>query len=101
MTAWLNGYRHLTAGSRHPLATAGLVTLGLVPLTLLVEPWEMSRGYFRLNRGYRVGYNALMTPVLMGGPIVAFEALRRSPGIERPEAAWKGACDVPETVAAT
>lgn len=98
MTAWLAGYRWLTAGSRRPYAIYGAVTAGMAPLALTAGAWEMSRGYFQLGNGWKLGYNAAVTVPLMVAPLVMYEGLKwRLPlRVDRPEEVEAQACGMPK-----
>ncbi|MFN3430429.1 MAG: hypothetical protein ACK46X_10785 [Candidatus Sericytochromatia bacterium] len=97
MTAWLAGYRWLTAGSRRPYAIYGAVAAGFAPLSLTAGAWEMNRGYFQLGNGWKLGYNAAVAVPLMMAPLAMYEGLKwRLPlRTERPEAVESRACGMP------
>jgi hypothetical protein len=97
-TAWLAGYRWLTAGARHPYTIYGAVTAGMAPLAIAAGAWEMGRGYYRLGNGWKLGYNAAVTVPLMVVPLAIYEGLKwRLPlRTERPEEVKAQACGMPK-----
>lgn len=87
-TLWLAGYRSLTAGARHPYWIAGVISAGMAPGAIAGGQWELARGYYRLGHGWRLGYNAILTPLLLGMPVLLYEGLReRLPSPAAPAAA--------------
>lgn len=74
-TAWLAGYRALDQQARHPQRTFALATAAFVPIALAGGKWEMDRGYFGVGNGYKLGYNALLTPVMLAAPALIYEGL--------------------------
>ena len=95
-TLWLAGMRKLTQGAAHPWWITGLLNAAMAPAVLAVEPWEMKRGYFKMSRDFKVGYNAVATSVMMWAPSLMYEGLKRTNWrreVERPEAVWAEACE--------
>lgn len=75
-TFWIGGYHRLAQRTGHPWLTGVAMTLPVAPLVGAVEPWEMRRGYFAMGHGYRVAYNVAISPLVMGLPLAAFQALQ-------------------------
>jgi hypothetical protein len=74
-TAWLAGYRALDEQARHPQRTFVLATAAFVPLALVAGKWELERGYYGLGNGYKLGYNAALTPPMLWAPVLIYEGL--------------------------
>jgi hypothetical protein len=75
-TAWMAGYRALDLQARHPQRTFALATAAFVPVAMAGAKWEMERGYFGVGNGYKLGYNALLTPAMLASPVLIYEGLR-------------------------
>ena len=84
-TLMLNGYRALTAGSRHPYWIWGFVSAAYVPLATRVGEWERQRGYFKLGRGFSLRDYAPVGMGLMAAPVAFYEGFKRLPALSEPE----------------
>jgi hypothetical protein len=80
-TLWLGLYRWLRRHSRRPLLIYVVGVLVFIPVVLLVDPVQMSRGQFEMGGGYTVWIDALVGQVVMLSPVVFYELLRRLPGL--------------------
>ena len=81
-TLWLGLYRWLTRRTRRAFVIYVAVVLLFIPVVLLVDPIQMSRGQFEMGGGYTVWIDALVGQVVMLSPVVFYEFFRRRmPGV--------------------
>ena len=75
-TLWLGMYRWLARRTRWAFIIYAGVVLLFVPVVLLVDPIQMSRGQFEMGGGYTVWIDALVGQVVMLSPVVFYEFFR-------------------------
>ncbi len=85
-TLWLGFYRWLRRKVRRPLLTYAAAVLLFIPVVLLVDPIQMSRGEFNMGGGYTVWVDALLAQVVMLSPALFYEFFRRRLGRALPSA---------------
>lgn len=73
---WLGLYRWLIRHMRHAFVIYVVVVLLFIPVVLLVDPIQMSRGQFEMGGGYTVWMDAFVGQVVMLSPVVFYELLR-------------------------
>jgi hypothetical protein len=76
-TLWLGLYRWLAGHTRHAFVIYVGVVLIFIPVVLLVDPIQMSRGQFEMGGGYTVWMDALVGQLVMLSPVVFYEFFRR------------------------
>ena len=76
-TLWLGLYRWLDRKTRRPLLIYALVVLAFIPVVLVVDPIQMSRGQFSMGGGYTVWADALAGQVVMWSPVLFYKLLQR------------------------
>lgn len=79
-TLWLGGYRWLARRTRHAFLIYAVVVLAFIPVVFLVDPIQMGRGQFTMAAGYTIWIDALVGQVVMGSPVLFYEAIRRRMG---------------------
>jgi hypothetical protein len=81
-TLWLGLYRWLIRYTRHAFVIYVVVVLLFIPVVLVVDPIQMSRGQFEMGGGYTVWIDALVGQVVMLSPVAFYEFFhRRMPGV--------------------
>ncbi len=76
-TLWLGLYRWLAGRMRRAFFIYLAVVLLFIPVVLLVDPIQMSRGQFEMGAGYTVWIDALVGQLVMLSPVVFYETIRR------------------------
>jgi hypothetical protein len=76
-TLWLGLYRWLSRHTRRPFLIYAVGVLIFIPVVLLVDPIQMSRGQFQMGAGYTIWADALVGQLVMLSPVVFYEFLRR------------------------
>ena len=76
-TLWLGLYRWLIRHTQHAFIIYVAVVLLFIPVVLLVDPIQMSRGQFEMGGGYTVWMDALVGQIVMLSPVLFYEILRR------------------------
>jgi hypothetical protein len=75
-TLWLGLYRWIARQTRRAFLIYVGVVLLFIPIVLLVDPIQMSRGQFEMGGGYTVWIDALVGQVVMLSPVVFYEFFR-------------------------
>jgi hypothetical protein len=76
-TLWLGLYRWLVGHVRRAFTIYIVIVLLFIPVVLLVDPIQMSRGEFEMGGGYTVWIDALVGQVVMLSPVLFYEFFRR------------------------
>jgi hypothetical protein len=76
-TLWLGLYRWLIRHTQYAFIIYMVVVLLFIPVVLLVDPIQMSRGQFEMGGGYTIWIDALMGQLVMLSPVVFYEVIRR------------------------
>lgn len=76
-TLWLGLYRWLAQHTRHAFVMYIAVVLLFIPVVLLVDPIQMSRGQFEMGGGYTVWIDTFVGQLVMLSPVVFYEFFRR------------------------
>lgn len=75
-TLWLGTYRWLVQHTRRPFLIYAGAVLIFIPVVLVVDPIQISRGQFQMGGGYTVWIDALVGQVVMLSPAIFYEFFR-------------------------
>lgn len=82
-TLWLGLYRWLAGRIQRAFVIYVVIVLLFIPVVLLVDPIQMSRGQFQMGGGYTIWLDALVGQLVMLSPVVFYEFFRRKmPGVK-------------------
>ena len=76
-TLWLGLYRWLARHTRRPFLIYAAGVIIFIPVVLLVDPVQLSRGQFQMGAGYTVWADALVGQLVMLSPAAFYELFRR------------------------